>query len=147
MRHAPLAVITFLLAACHASTGPASPPRDEPPPTPAADPAADPAPGAEPTPAADATAAAVARSLVTAPVPSACGTPVVDGVLAPGEWDGAVSARFGAKIPESAGGGEIPATLQAMSDDVNLYVAIRSTSPRPSSASRSRWSSTRTATA
>jgi hypothetical protein len=67
----------------------------------------------------------VARSLVTAPVPSACGTPVVDGVLAPGEWDGAVSARFGAKIPESAGGGEIPATLQAMSDDVNLYVAIR----------------------
>jgi hypothetical protein len=42
-----------------------------------------------------------------------------------------VSVRFGAVVPESAGGGEIPGTLQAMSDDVNLYVAVRLELPTP----------------
>jgi hypothetical protein len=104
MRHASVAVLVLVLAGCSART----------------DPVRSPPPGVDPE-----APAAVARSLVTAPVASACGTPVVDGLLSPGEWDRAVSARFGAALPESAGGGEIPATLQAMSDGVNLYVAIR----------------------
>ena len=67
----------------------------------------------------------LARSLTVAPVAAACGTPIVDGVLSPGEWDAAVSVRFAAVIPESAGGGVIPATFQAMSDGTNLYLAVR----------------------
>lgn len=117
MRFPVLTSLALLVLACGRNDPPSSarvgPPAGATPGTPS-EPAPDPAP-----------AAAAALSLVTAPVMSACGTPVVDGVLSPGEWDAAVSARFGAAVPESAGGGEIPATLQAMSDGANLYVALR----------------------
>jgi hypothetical protein len=103
-----LVAVTLLSIACRAGTEPL-PDRGPPPPL----------------------AGTAARSLVAAPVVSSCGTAVVDGVLSPGEWDGAVSVRFGAVVPESAGGGEIPGTLQAMSDDVNLYVAVRLELPTP----------------
>jgi hypothetical protein len=126
LRHASVAVIALLLAGCTASSGPSPAPGPAPahaatPPGPTPEPAPGPTPDPAPSPAPP----AATLSLVTAPVPSACGTPVVDGVLSPGEWDSAVSARFGVVVPDSAGGGEIPATLQIMSDDVNLYVAIR----------------------
>jgi hypothetical protein len=124
-RHAPRARRRHLLSiACRAGTEPVSTPRDSPIPDPGSPP---PDPGSPPPLA----GAAAARSLVAAPVVSSCGTAVVDGVLSPGEWDGTVSVRFGAVVPESAGGGEIPGTLQAMSDDVNLYVAVRLELPTP----------------
>jgi hypothetical protein len=65
-----------------------------------------------------------ARSLLEAPLVSACGTPAVDGVVSPGEWEGAVSLRFGAVLPASAGGGEALATVRALSDDRNVYFAF-----------------------
>lgn len=65
-----------------------------------------------------------ARSLVPAPVFSACGAPTVDGLLSPGEWDDAVSTRFLVVRPASAGGGMVPAVLRAMSDDHRLYFAV-----------------------
>ncbi len=66
-------------------------------------------------------------SLVAAPVYAGCGTPTVDGVLSPGEWDGAVTVRFAAALPEltDGPGAFVPADVQAMSDDANLYVAFR----------------------
>jgi hypothetical protein len=65
------------------------------------------------------------RSLEPADVYSGCGTPTIDGVISPGEWDGAVKVRFGALLPESLGGGTIPAEVMSMSDGDNLYVAYR----------------------
>jgi hypothetical protein len=65
------------------------------------------------------------RSLEPAHVYSGCGTPAVDGVISPGEWDGAVKVRFGALLPESVGGGTIPAEVMSLSDGDNLYVAYR----------------------
>jgi hypothetical protein len=65
------------------------------------------------------------RSLVPAPIQAACGTPVIDGVISPGEWDDAVKVRFGALLPLSVGGGTVPAQIMAMSDAENLYVAYR----------------------
>lgn len=66
-------------------------------------------------------------SLVAAPVYAACGTPTIDGVLSPGEWDGAVTVRFAAALPEltDGPGAVVPAEVQAMSDDRNLYVSFR----------------------
>jgi len=66
-------------------------------------------------------------SLIAAPVFAACGTPSIDGILAPGEWDGAVKVRFAAALPEltDGPGAFVPAEVQAMSDDANLYVAFR----------------------
>ncbi len=68
-----------------------------------------------------------AASLVVAPVHAACGTPAVDGVLSPGEWDGAVSVRFAAALPELTDGPDavVPAEIRALSDDTNLYVSFR----------------------
>jgi hypothetical protein len=68
-----------------------------------------------------------AASLVVAPVHAACGTPVVDGVLSPGEWEGAVSVRFAAFLPEltDGPGAVVPAEIRALSDDANLYVSFR----------------------
>ncbi len=65
--------------------------------------------------------------MVAAPVYASCGAPTIDGVLAPGEWDGAVSVRFAAGLPERSDGpgALIPAEVLAMSDDQNLYVAFR----------------------
>lgn len=64
-------------------------------------------------------------SLVPAPVYSACGTPTIDGVILPSEWDGAVTVRFAAVLPDSVGGGVVPAEIHALSDDRNLYLSYR----------------------
>ena len=69
------------------------------------------------------------RSLTPAPIVSECGAPVLDGVLSPGEWEDAIEVRFAAVRPESAGGGEIPGSLRAMTDDRNIYLAIRLDEP------------------
>jgi hypothetical protein len=65
--------------------------------------------------------------MAAAPVFAACGTPTIDGILSPGEWDGAVSVRFAAALPElsDGAGSMIPAEVLAMSDERNLYVAFR----------------------
>jgi hypothetical protein len=65
------------------------------------------------------------RSLAPASISSGCGTPTIDGVMAPDEWKGAVSVRFGAILPDSVGGGTVPAEIMSMSDDRNIYVAYR----------------------
>jgi len=53
------------------------------------------------------------------------GTPVVDGVLAPGEWDTAGQFDFQASRSPVEGGGTVPATLFVMNDSTNLYLALR----------------------
>jgi hypothetical protein len=53
------------------------------------------------------------------------GTPVVDGVLAPGEWDTAGHYDFHASRSSAEGGGSVPATLFVMNDSSNLYLALR----------------------
>ena len=50
------------------------------------------------------------------------GTPVVDGVISPGEWDGASTVSFMATV---AGGPSVPGTLRVMNDAANLYIAVR----------------------
>ncbi len=65
-------------------------------------------------------------SIHWAPVLAACGTPTVDGVLSPGEWDGAVADAFTLRLdvsedPEAV----VQAEIMARSDDENLYVALR----------------------
>jgi hypothetical protein len=85
-------------------------------------PAARPSAPASPGPSAP---VAALRSMVPASVYSGCGTPVIDGILSPGEWKDAVSVRFGAILPDSVGGGTVPAEVMSMSDDRNLYVAYR----------------------
>jgi hypothetical protein len=68
-----------------------------------------------------------AASMEAAPVYAACGTPIIDGVLSPGEWDDAVTVRFAAALPEltNGPGAVVPAEVRAMSDDENLYVSFR----------------------
>jgi hypothetical protein len=69
------------------------------------------------------------------PTLSGYGTPVIDGVLGPGEWDAAARHAFPAAVPTNDGGGTTPATLFVMNDGLNLYVAIevlRSGPPRGS---------------
>ena len=46
----------------------------------------------------------------------AYGTAAIDGVFAPGEWDGAAKWSFAANIPPGEGGGTRPATLHVMND-------------------------------
>src|SRR5207247_7120473 len=53
---------------------------------------------------------------------SGFGTPAVDGVLSPGEWDGAGCSNLMANTP---GGGTTPARVCAMNDATNLYVSLR----------------------
>ena len=53
---------------------------------------------------------------------SAFGTATIDGVLAPGEWDGAARFDLPVNVPE---GGTTPGTLLVMNDGVNLYLAFR----------------------
>ena len=53
------------------------------------------------------------------------GTPVVDGVLEPGEWDAAGRYDFQANRSPAEGGGTVPATLFVMNDATNLYLALR----------------------
>jgi hypothetical protein len=106
-----IAVITcsMVLAACQPPAGPAPAPTSNPPLNP---------------PASDSSILAL-RSMVPAVISSGCGTPTIDGVISPDEWKGAVSVRFGAILPDSIGGGTIPAEIMSMSDDRNLYVAYR----------------------
>jgi hypothetical protein len=103
------ALMVILAAACQASapSAPAAPPPVSPPTPPAALPIE------------------ALRSLVPAVISSGCGTPIVDGVISPDEWKDAVSVRFGAILPDSSGGGTVPAEIMSMSDDKNLYVAYR----------------------
>ena len=60
---------------------------------------------------------------------SAFGTPVVDGVLAAGEWDGAARIDFSARVPSNDGGGTTPGSLFVMNDAANLYFAVRVSRP------------------
>ena len=53
------------------------------------------------------------------------GTPVVDGVLSPNEWDAAGHFDFQANRSPSEGGGTVPATVFVMNDSTNLYLALR----------------------
>lgn len=57
---------------------------------------------------------------------SSFGTATVDGVLAPGEWDRASRLPLTLSL---AGGGTMPATLFAMNDGANLYVAVQFAQP------------------
>ena len=50
------------------------------------------------------------------------GTALVDGVESPGEWDRADKLDFTVNVP---GGSTTPATLYAMNDGVNLYLAVK----------------------
>jgi hypothetical protein len=49
------------------------------------------------------------------------GTPVIDGVLTPGEWSAATKVDFTANTPY---GGTAPASLRVMNDANNLYFAL-----------------------
>jgi HYR domain-containing protein len=57
------------------------------------------------------------------PVLSGSGTATIDGVLAPGEWNGSASAPT--TTLESYPGWPGDGQMRAMSDDTNLYVAVR----------------------
>jgi hypothetical protein len=57
---------------------------------------------------------------------SASGSPTVDGVLTPGEWDRAARVDFNASLPA---GGTVPATLFVMNDRTTLFVAVRVNTP------------------
>jgi len=50
------------------------------------------------------------------------GTPKVDGVLSPGEWDGAGFLDVAVNVPE---GGTTPGRIYVLNDDTNLYLALR----------------------
>src|SRR5256885_4071244 len=54
------------------------------------------------------------------------GTAVIDGVLAPGEWDAAGHVDIQINV---ANGATTPGTLYAMNDDRNLYIALTVTRP------------------
>ena len=53
------------------------------------------------------------------------GTAVVDGDLAPGEWDQAGFYNFQARRAPAEGGGTVPASFYVMNDATNLYLALR----------------------
>lgn len=65
--------------------------------------------------------------------PVGFGTPTIDGVMSPGEWDNAVKIDFQANIPPSEWGGTTPvttpATLYIMNDGLNLYFAVKVARP------------------
>jgi len=50
------------------------------------------------------------------------GSPTVDGVLSPGEWDEAATLEFAAAVP---GGGTVPVALRVMNDDLDVFFGIR----------------------
>jgi hypothetical protein len=56
---------------------------------------------------------------------SGFGTATVDGVLSPGEWDGAAHVDFNVNVPAADGGGTTPATLYVMNDETNLFLAVQ----------------------
>jgi hypothetical protein len=49
----------------------------------------------------------------------------IDGVLSPGEWDGAAHFDFTVSDPATVGGGKVPARILVRSDSANLYLAVR----------------------
>lgn len=53
------------------------------------------------------------------------GTATIDGVAAPGEWNPAGTANFSVRRAGAHGGGTVPATVYAMNDATNLYIAIK----------------------
>lgn len=59
------------------------------------------------------------------PIFAGCGTPTVDGVLSPGEWEGAIPVRFAVEVGTFDDRAHVPAELLAMSNDQELYLAIR----------------------
>jgi hypothetical protein len=63
------------------------------------------------------------------------GTAVVDGVMGPGEWDGAATFEFNAALSAAQGGGTRPATLFVMNDATNVYLAVRVALPSPATSS------------
>ena len=76
--------------------------------------------------------AALLMVLAPAPIASAenitirgFGTAVVDGELAPGEWDHAGFYNFEARRAPAEGGGTVPASFYVMNDATNLYLALR----------------------
>ncbi len=56
---------------------------------------------------------------------SGFGTPTIDGVFAPDEWNSAGRVEFAVDVPSTDGGGTTPATLYVMNDAVNLYLAVK----------------------
>lgn len=52
------------------------------------------------------------------------GTAVIDGTLAPGEWQNARVLKFEAARPPNDGGGTLPVTVREMNDAANLYVSF-----------------------
>lgn len=75
--------------------------------------------GADPTPVFHGSYAGAPLSL------SGWGTAVMDGILSPGEWDGADRVDFEAKLPLTEGGGTVAATVFVMNDDRDLFLAVR----------------------
>lgn len=53
------------------------------------------------------------------------GTAVVDGAIAPGEWDHAGRYDFQAKRSPEEGGGTVPASFYVMNDSTNVYLALK----------------------
>jgi hypothetical protein len=53
------------------------------------------------------------------------GTAVVDGDIAPGEWDNAGRYDFQAKRLPDEGGGTVPASFYVMNDSTNVYLALK----------------------
>jgi len=49
-------------------------------------------------------------------------SPVIDGVMTPGEWDGAATFPFRLVVPSTAGA--VPATVYVTHDRTNLYIAV-----------------------
>lgn len=52
------------------------------------------------------------------------GSALIDGVLSPGEWDGAAVIPITLNAPLNDGGGTVPSTLRIMNDGANLYFAL-----------------------
>jgi hypothetical protein len=53
------------------------------------------------------------------------GTATIDGVAAPGEWNPAGAVNFSVRRAAQHGGGTVPATVYAMNDATNLYIALK----------------------
>jgi hypothetical protein len=62
------------------------------------------------------------------------GTATVDGILAPGEWDGAARVDLQVQVP-NANGALVPAVLRLMNDRTNLYLALQVSAADASTAS------------
>ena len=58
------------------------------------------------------------------------GAPVLDGILTGNEWSAAPGVSFPIEVPVAGGGGSTTATLFAMNDDHNLYLAFALTRSR-----------------